>query len=149
MLSSFSQGYRTYMYFSRYSELCTITIPSKGECSHSTPHTPSIPTTYWESIYLCKGKTMRPSLPALKGLNQLPAILAPSWFQTFVGSRELNAESSISHSVNPSWLHLSLGRGELNAVLDYTIRFHKETIFVSSATQLTCLDLQPRWPLAV
>ena len=38
----------SYMYFITYSEHCTRTIPSKAECSHTTPHTPSIPTTNWE-----------------------------------------------------------------------------------------------------
>lgn len=39
-----------YMYFITYSEHWTRTIPSKGECSHTTPHTPSSPTTNWETV---------------------------------------------------------------------------------------------------
>lgn len=35
----------SYMCFITCSEHWTRTIPSKGECSHTTPHTPSIPTT--------------------------------------------------------------------------------------------------------
>lgn len=38
----------SYMYFITYSEQWTITIPSKAECSHTTPHTPSIPITNWK-----------------------------------------------------------------------------------------------------
>lgn len=38
----------SYMYFITYSEQWTITIPSKGECSHTTPHTPSAPITNWK-----------------------------------------------------------------------------------------------------
>ncbi len=36
-----------YMYVSRYSVHCTSTIPSKGECSHTTPQHPSAPITNW------------------------------------------------------------------------------------------------------
>lgn len=37
-----------YMYLRRYSVHCTRTIPSKGECSHTTPQQPSSPTTNWQ-----------------------------------------------------------------------------------------------------
>lgn len=39
----------SYMYLSRYSVHCTRTIPSNGECSHTTPQQPSAPTTNWHS----------------------------------------------------------------------------------------------------
>lgn len=35
----------THMCLSRYSVHCTITMPSKGECSHTVPQSPSLPTT--------------------------------------------------------------------------------------------------------
>lgn len=40
----------SYMYFSRYSVHCTRTIPSNGECSHTTPQQPSAPMTNFDII---------------------------------------------------------------------------------------------------
>lgn len=44
-----------YMYFSRYSVHCTRTIPSNGECSHTTPQQPSAPMTNWHGQTIFSG----------------------------------------------------------------------------------------------
>lgn len=44
----------TYMYFSKYSVHWTRTIPSKGECSQTTPQHPSAPIINWDSPINCR-----------------------------------------------------------------------------------------------
>lgn len=86
----------SYVCFITYSEQWSITIPSKAECSHTTPHTPSIPITTWKEKALfaqkpnvCSGggRTVREAY--LQGLV-VPAVRSV-----------LQATSAVQHEQGP------------------------------------------------